>query len=400
MTSLRAAFIAALLSIFLISCGDTFRPIANPVPGSIPTPQSAKTAVAITSDGKTTQFNLSGATISGQANVGPSPTAAVFTSSLRIYVANSGNSTVNFYTATSPQSGMTTITLPTDAKPQLLAGGTLPSVYVGYGPGQAKVGVVSLTSNTLVGEISIGADPIAMQSSSDGKKLFVAKSDGTVAVVDTATNAVATVLTLGGNCAMPSLTSIITSGAPFSPFSIKPDGTYVYLACQDSGNLFWINASTNAFTDVAPAAVGAAPNFVTYDAKNNRVVVTNSLGNTVSIISEDTSNTATLHQVIGTVPVGNKPVSATALADGSKIYVANQGTSNVTVINSSDFTVKTTIPLAGPPQQILSSTDSLRVAVSVSGTSPNVTSIDTTTEAVSTTFPLTGAPVSLLLLPI
>jgi YVTN family beta-propeller protein len=104
--------------------------------------------------------------------------------------------------------------------------------------------------------------------------------------------------------------------------------------------------------------------------------------------------------VIATVPVGGKPVNATALADGSRIYVANQADNSVTVINSSTLAVKTTIPLAGQPQQILSSTDSLRVAVSVSGTSPNVTSIDTTTDAVSTTFPLEANPTYLLLLPV
>ena len=391
MTSFRAALAAALLSIFLISCGDTFRPIAIPEPGTVPTPQSAKTAVAITADGKTTHFNLSGATISGQGNVGPSPSFAVFAPSLRVYVANAGNNTLTFYTATSPQSGTTTITLPADANadPQLLAAGsTLPFVYVGFGPGRNTIGVVSLTSNTLIGDIPIGADPLAMQGSSDGKKLFVAKSNGTVDVVDTTTNTVSTTITFGGGCGKP------------SSFALKADGTYLYVACDTTNNLFWINASTNAYTDVPAAVVGSGPHFATYDVKNNRVVVTNSGGNSVSIISEDASNTATLHQVIATVSAGTKPVGATALADGSRIYVANQDSNNVTVINSSNLTVKTTIDLSGQPDQILSSTDSLRVAVSVSGASHNVTSIDTTTDAVSATFPLSADPSYLLLMPL
>jgi YVTN family beta-propeller protein len=397
MTSFRAAMAAALLSIFLISCGDTFRPIANPVPGTTPSPQSAKTAVAITpapppqtgADGKTTHFNLSGNTVSGQANVGALPSSAVFTSSGRVYVANSGNDTLTSYISTSPQAGTTTITLPGGAKPKIFASSlSLPNVYVGYGPSQNKIGIVSLTSNTLIGEISISADPVAMQASSDGKKLFVAKADNNVDVIDTGSNTVSTTLTFGGNCLAP------------SSLALKSDGSYIYVACQGSNNLFWINTGTNAYTDVAPASVGPSPNFVTYDAKNNRVIVTNFAGNTVSVISEDSSNTATLHQVIATVPVGGKPVNATALADGSRIYVANQADNSVTVINSSTLAVKTTIPLAGQPQQILSSTDSLRVAVSISGTSPNVTSIDTTTDAVSTTFPLEANPTYLLLLPV
>jgi YVTN family beta-propeller protein len=261
-------------------------------------------------------------------------------------------------------------------------------LYVGYGPGQNKIGVVSLTSSTLATEISIGADPVAMQASSDGKKLFVAKKNDSVDVIDTASNTVSASITFGGNCVAP------------SSLALKGDGTFVYVTCQGSNNLFWINTSTNAFTDVAPASVGPSPNFVTYDTKNNRVIVTNSVGNTVSVISEDSANASTLHQVIATVPVGTTPVGATALPDGSRIYVANQGSGNVTVIDSTNLNVKTTIPLAGPPDQILSSIDSLRVAVSVSGASRNVTSIDTTTDAVSATFPLAADPVSLLLLPL
>jgi YVTN family beta-propeller protein len=90
------------------------------------------------------------------------------------------------------------------------------------------------------------------------------------------------------------------------------------------------------------------------------------------------------------VTVGTSPVAITGTSDGSRVYVANQGSNNVTVVNS-DGSVKTTIPVGTSPSAIAINQDSSLVYVVNSG-SNSVSVIDTATEAVTTTIPVGPNP--------
>ena len=399
MTSFRAVFVTALLALLLSSCGETFRPIATIVPPTTtPTPQSAKTAIVVTDNGAlpppgnvstARHFNLSGNTETGSAPVGKGPIFANLVGNVgRIYVLNNLANTLTFYPAISPSAGSNTVTLPSGANPRAIESNlNLSSFYVSY-QDRDSVGVISTSTNAQTAEIMLpaSANPAAMISKFDGSKLYVAEAGlNKVAVIDTATNTVSATLDFGGGC-----------GAP-SAFASKPDGTYVYVACSSSNNVFWINTANNSVTDVPAATVGSSPNFLAYDTFRNRIVVTNPGSNTVSFINEDIATPPATYHTVTNVPVGSFPVSAAPLADGSRVYVANQISNNVTVIDSATLTVKTTIPVTGSPNFIRSSADSLRVAVTVTGGSPNLTVIDPSTEAVNTTFPLTANPTYLIL---
>ena len=394
MTLFRAVLCAALLSIFLTSCGETFRPIATVVTPTLPAVQGSKTAVVITSPsglGTATHYNLSGNTVSGQVAVGQGPVFAAFAGNAgRIYVANAADSTLSFYSSISPQTGTTTITLPSSPAPNpsyIETNLALGSIYVAY-KGRDSVGVVNIGSNSQTAEIALptGAAPVAMVSTPDGKKIFTANS-GTndVSVIDSATNTVSTTLALAG-CTDPEW------------FAIHPDGSYVYVVCKGSGNLFYINTATLATTDVAPVGLGAQPNFVHYDVNRKRLVVTNSGGNTVSVINEDPATPIATYHTVTTITVGSNPLSAAALPDGSKIYVGNSGSNSVTVIDSATLTVKTTVPVAGPAQYVKAAPDSTRVAVTIAGGSPNLTSLNTQTDTIVNQLPLNGPHTALLLI--
>lgn len=82
--------------------------------------------------------------------------------------------------------------------------------------------------------------------------------------------------------------------------------------------------------------LGNAPFGIAYDSVNERIYVTNSDSNTVSVI-DITTNT-----VIDTIPIGVVPFNISYRPDNHKMYVTNDGDSTVSVINTTTNTVDPT----------------------------------------------------------
>src|SRR5437762_753157 len=93
-----AAFFAFSL-FFITGCGDTFRPIANPLPKPNPDPSELHIAVIIFSGGQgasgtSTQVNVAGDTITGQFPIGVDPISASIDVS-RVISVNRGDSSLS-----------------------------------------------------------------------------------------------------------------------------------------------------------------------------------------------------------------------------------------------------------------------------------------------------------------
>jgi YVTN family beta-propeller protein len=82
--------------------------------------------------------------------------------------------------------------------------------------------------------------------------------------------------------------------------------------------------------------LGNAPFGIAYDSVNERIYVTNSDANTVSVI-DITTNT-----VIDTIPIGVVPFDIAYSPDNQRMYVTNGGDSIVSVINTTTNTVEPT----------------------------------------------------------
>jgi len=392
MTSFRAAFLAALCSIFLASCGDTFRPIAIPQPGPLPPFQASKTAQVITGTGPgtVTNYNLSGATVTGQAVIGQGPGSALLFGS-RVYVANQADNTLSLYTALSPQSpspGTVTLSpgaLPVTATPLPQGIATGPNsafLYIAYTNLDA-VGVISTATNTEIGTIPLGPSgdaPEVMMTNNEGSKLFVGNTgSNNISVIDLSANSV--IATIGG-CSHP------------SAMARTPDTAYLYVVCRDSNNLLIINTNTN-FADFN-ITVGAQPVSATFDLVRKRLIVTSAGANTVTFFEENFALPMASQHVQTIVPVGAAPAAAAPLPSGSKVYIANSGSGTVSVIDSAALTLINTIAVGGQPQAIGASSDSTRVAVTTTG--PDVLQvIDTTTDTLNASHALAGPPRALLI---
>jgi YVTN family beta-propeller protein len=113
--------------------------------------------------------------------------------------------------------------------------------------------------------------------------------------------------------------------------------------------------------------------------------VTNQGSNNVSVI--DTATNA----VVVTVPVGNNPYGVAGTPDGKHVYVTNSDSNNVSVIDTATNTVMATIPVGDIPYGVAGTPDGKHVYVTNSD-SNNVSVIDTATNTVMATIPVGDIP--------
>ena len=93
--------------------------------------------------------------------------------------------------------------------------------------------------------------------------------------------------------------------------------------------------SPNTVTATVP--VGNSPTSAAYDSANNDIYVTNQISGDVSVINGSTNT------VTATVPVGNYPEGVAYDSANNDIYVTNVGSNDVSVINGSTNTVTATV---------------------------------------------------------
>lgn len=136
---------------------------------------------------------------------------------------------------------------------------------------------------------------------------------------------------------------------------------------------------------VATISVGAAPGGVAVDATTNKIYVANSGSNNVSVIDGATNS------VVATIadPKAVAPVAVAVNPVTDTIYVANSQSNNLTVINGATNSVTATIPLATSPSGLDVDPQTNFIYIANAGNSQtgdpgNITVIDGATHATTT----------------
>lgn len=187
---------------------------------------------------------------------------------------------------------------------------------------------------------------------------------------------------------------------------MTPDTLRTFIMNRGSGTVTVINSQLNTIDAAHPAiAVGAGPVYADYYQQGQLLITANYDSSTISIIDVSLdpygNDSATFGRVLATVPVGPHPVELTILQDGSRVYVANQGTiaadgsvgtpGSVSVVNLTNYKVEKTIPLSANPHAIASVYNYPIGKVFVaSQNSPYLTVIRTDTDVVSATPEMQG----------
>jgi YVTN family beta-propeller protein len=206
-----------------------------------------------------------------------------------------------------------------------------------------------------LGALLLGAALLSMVSAAHAAPFayITQSSSNSVAVIDTANNAVVTTI-LGGEQDW--------NGIGFTPFgvAVHPSGSHVYVGNTDSNTVSVIATASNTVvgtvsvgTDVGPAGLAIHPN-------GSRLYVANQFFDSVTVI--DTASLA----VVGTVTVGGEPVGVAVNPAGTRLYVTNNGSNTVSVVDTATLTVVATVPVGQRP---------IGVAVNPSGTRVYVTNV-------------------------
>ncbi len=405
---LNKAAAGVVCLVLLAGCGDTFRPVANPIPqpggNPVGTVENAIILAANgtgTNPGTTANFNVSGDTVVAVENVSANPVHAAIIGGA-VVVANKNSGTLSVYSVSAgPNASVQTASLPStvpnvpDAQPMFVASTDNTNVYVAQ-PGRNSIGFVPLATLSATTEISDSlvsiSNPVALAQLPNGTKVYVAnKGSNQVTVIDPTT--------IDPKKPVNAPKSAINIGTTSDAIVASSEGNCVYVASQASNNVTIINTANDTVmpTPISPISVGAGPSFLRFDPKLQRVYVVNSTGNSVSVIAHSADCKSTLLSP-AQIPVGPNPQSIAALSDGTRAYVANSDGS-VTVINTSGNTVRKTISAGGAASivSIGSSADGTRVYVANSG--GRISIIRTSDDTVFVQFPdpsvnrpLPGAP--------
>jgi YVTN family beta-propeller protein len=357
-----------LLPILLwVACGQVYRPVVIPcsggggIPGCPveppPTPANFHAAFGISANlpnfpGGAMQIDVAGDAIIAETSnsdpkFGNNPThAAILPNNTRLFVATAGSVTggLDGVASFSPAFQSTTATgfgpvsaiaLPTGSLPVFVNTTQNNAVYVANF-GTNSVSAINPTLNVVINTASVGVHPVALAEIPNGNKLYVAnQGDNTISSLNPAD--------LSSN--------VVTGFSGTTPVWMvaRGDSQKVYVLTQGDGKLVTIDTATDTATtpdcSVTPAlCVGPGANFIFFDPNLNRLYVTNPLTDLVYVFSDTggANDTPTLLTPNGLAIPGLSPhttpacltcspvvpVSVTALADGTRFYVAGYQTAS------------------------------------------------------------------------
>lgn len=271
------------------------------------------------------------------------------------------------------------------------------------------VSVINTETDTLAATVHVGSNPLEIAASPDGKKMYVANYYGsTVSVIETANNTVIATIDVGNSP---------------NGIAVSPDGKKVYVTNLGNLNMSVIDTETNTVIDTIdrivnmPRGIAISQNgtkiyvpnvslttFFVIDTVTKEITeipVSGSYGVAVSPegtklyvtsggefpdykgiveVVDLTSNTVTAK----VTDVGINPRRLAVSPDGAKVYVTNEGSNNVSVIDTSTNKVIATVNVGTNPYGIAVTPDGKKVYVANSRSS-NVSIFDTAQNEVMAT---------------
>jgi YVTN family beta-propeller protein len=344
------ALVVGILFLLSLGCGETYRPVANPVIPNQPNPAFSHVVVVINGNGtnnpgSSTTIDVSGDSATSQSQAGLAPVYAALVGGTQVYVANSLEDTISEFSVAIPVP-VVTISLPSScgtppcSMPVFVGSTETGTVYVANSKSNT-VSAISTGGLVVTNSITVGTSPVALAETPDTQKVYVANqgtngSGGSVTVINTLDKSVVSNPPLAGFGWLSPVWAVARS-----------DSQRIYVLDQGSGLVAAIDTSLDSV--VSSVSVGVGANYMIYDSHLNRIYVVNPTANTVTSLDASTD-------ALPATPVSiANPRSVAALPDGSRFYVSSgtvsggTAASEVTVVSAVTFKVKTTIPFRSVP---------------------------------------------------
>ena len=353
---------------FELGCGDQYRPIANPIVSPGGQPQNLYNAYVLSYNpvgfGSITQIDVSGDSNQSVMPMSYGSVAEIFQGSVQgaIFVANRDGDSVSEVSLIGTTTA-TNIGLSPGSRPVALAATASTVVYVAnsgtnfFCPSTGSVSVISTASLVATNTVCVGVSPVAIVQQPSGGYVYIANSgDNTISVFNPTSVSVSATLTQAG-------------GLHQNPVAMvaSPDGAYIYVVAQGNGTTAgWLDIITTSNNIVAASIpLGISPTSAYYDTFLNRLYVTNTGDNTVTVF--DASNVSIgvnpAIPTLATVSVGSAPVSVAALPNRKAFYVANRASNTVSVVSSTSFAVVGTVGVGQKPAFVATEPSSTKVYI-------------------------------------
>jgi YVTN family beta-propeller protein len=419
------------VALLLAGCGDQYRPVVTPVAVTQPAPQPQSYAVVTTSAGPSLAglanvFDAAGDTLLTQASLGINPLALTLSSTAGSATTANTDGTVNSFTpsTTLQTKNIQSSTLLQPAQPVNLLS-TATNLFITE-PNVPAVAILTNNSSgvfQLTQQLPVPASPINLAGNSNAARVYsITQDNGTNQVAFGACETPSAVTTPGQVQSIEISTVTISRTLPVGICPVygigSTDNNRVFILNRGSGTVTVINSQYNQLdttanrqnldpatgtlllpppTGTPVAGFNAGPVFADYYAPASQLVTANYDSNTITIINtslDQFGNDSPLFGQAVTVPVGNGPATLTILRDGSRVYVANQKDSTVSVVSLTNYQVLATIPVTGHPISMAStfSTPFGQIYV-LSSDQPYMSVIRTDTNQVSAAIQLDGTGV-------
>ena len=368
-----AVIVPCLLFLLMeLGCGDQYRPIANPIVSPGGQPQTTHFAYMLnynpSGNGTNTKIDVSGDSNLQVVTAGLGSVAQVFQgqNAGAMFIANRDSDTVSEFTLIATPSVISVGLFP-GSRPVSLASTASTSVYVvnsgvtSICPNSGSLSLISTVSLVVTNTVCVGSNPGPVVQQPNGGYVYVAnQADNSISVYNPISQSVVSTLTMANGLHQNPIYLVSSS-----------DGLYVFVVTQGNGSspgaLDIISTATNTIGGSVPLGVG--PTFGYLDTRLNRLYVTNTGGNSVTVF--DVSNVVLSANpaipTLATVPVGSGPVSVAALPNGLGVYVANSISNDVSVVNPNNLSMVTTIPVGQNPVFIATEPSSSKVYTANAG---------------------------------
>lgn len=355
----------ALASMFLLAgCNDTLRQFITPVPKPGGNPSGLANAVVLSQNpagnGSALHIDVSGDSISGVVSTGPNP-VSFGKSGSRIYILNSDN-TITTYNGLIPLQGQPSIvTQPVAASGAISgSGSSVGNFYLAnqpsgnssmIAPSGGGTGLFAVT--TLV---PVGTGPVAIAGNSSNSKIYVVNHDSnTVTVISTTDN------TILGTIDLANVQTPLKPGINPIWGVMANDGVHIFIVNQGDGTAAHTGSVSVIDTfldqiittiDVGQNPATSSPNYAVFDPTLQRLYVSNTGENTVSVIDASRIDLAAVPQLLpkllANIPVSGAPTSLAALADGTRVYAAlgncPAGTNQTNLVQTPTLTTPPNLP--------------------------------------------------------
>jgi PQQ-dependent catabolism-associated beta-propeller protein len=239
------------------------------------------------------------------------------------------------------------------------------------------VTVIDTATDRVVATINVGARPRGIRTSPDGKLVYVALSFSSQQTPGTINKIAAIDHDTGKVVAQ------YDAGTDPEQFAVSNDGRRLFISNEDAGTASIVDTSSGKV--ISTVVVGIEPEGVTISPDGRWVYVTAETSNTVSVIDADTN------EVAATFLVGARPRDTAFSPDGARAYVTAELGRSLSVIDTRTHSVVRTIQLPRAdnlkPMGVVVSHDGEKIYVA-NGRANSVSVIDARDDRVLTTIPV------------